>query len=372
MIPFLLAFLVAHAEAKYAVPQLESVPIERAIENLEKKVRAAKDEKEAAQWRHPLARLHVMAFVAPEQPVSVVKANGLVYDFPYSTRVEQFHPVANPKGKKEHVARALELYELELKADPKNWIARLGKAWTIDQQGRHEIARNEYRALLADALAKLDEGKESDIRIYDVGSEAANYLVTLLDPKRDSAEIKRVQDGQARLYDKQTRTRMISPIVIPDRAGLSLESLIRSDSPIRFDLDGSGVARRWGWPRANAALLAYRDRSDRPIASGLQLFGSVTFSAFWRDGYSALASLDDDGDGKLAGAELRNLVLWTDLNQNGVSESSEIRDVRDAGVLEIRLDAAKAADGTPFHPRGIAFRGGETRPTYDWSPITHD
>lgn len=66
------------------------------------------------------------------------------------------------------------------------------------------------------------------------------------------------------------------------------------------------------------------------------MFGSVTFWIFWRDGYEALRSLDDDQDGILSGAELRGMALWQDRNGNGVSdEQGEVRSVAEWGITAI-------------------------------------
>jgi hypothetical protein len=67
---------------------------------------------------------------------------------------------------------------------------------------------------------------------------------------------------------------------------------------------------------------------DAIIESGRQLFGSVTWWMFWRDGYQAPAALDDDGNGWLEGNELAGIAIWRDLNGNGVCDPSEIISLR--------------------------------------------
>ncbi len=366
----LLFVLAAHrSEAKYAMPQLEQVPVERVIQNLEKRLKkdAADGSEATTPLLLPLARLHVMAYVLPERIVGVSKTTGMEHKWPYASPIEQFHPIEKAKGKPADRDRALDLYAQVLKADPRNWIARLGTAWVHDQAGHRTEALVEYRSILKDSLATFSQG-DAGLLGYDVGAEAATYLVTMLDKKKDSVEVKRVQDEQSKLYSQLSRTRVISPLVIPKRAGLSLGQMIDPKSKVRFDLDGRGVRASWGWPNTNSAFLVYRDQARRPIESGFQLFGSVTFNAFWANGYDALSSLDDNGDGKISGDELRGIGLWTDMNQDGISQATEIIDVREYGITEISTTYETAPDGTPRNLKGVRLGNGTTLPSYDWMP----
>ena len=96
------------------------------------------------------------------------------------------------------------------------------------------------------------------------------------------------------------------------------------------------------------------------------MFGSVTFWIFWRDGYAALAALDDNGDGELRGSELRGLALWRDLNCNGVSEPGEVQPVAAFGITAISCDSQPLSANATWNPCGVTFADGTVRPTYDW------
>lgn len=71
------------------------------------------------------------------------------------------------------------------------------------------------------------------------------------------------------------------------------------------------------------------------VRSALQLFGNVTFWPFWENGYHALRSLDDDGDGQLAGDELRHLAIWRDGDANGRSTPAEVRPLAEWGIQSL-------------------------------------
>ncbi len=82
-------------------------------------------------------------------------------------------------------------------------------------------------------------------------------------------------------------------------------------------------------------LLVFDPEHKGQINSAEQLFGNFTFGKYWIHGYAALASLDLNKDGKLQGDELKDLGLWFDSNQNGVSEPGEVKTAVEAGVTQI-------------------------------------
>jgi hypothetical protein len=138
---------------------------------------------------------------------------------------------------------------------------------------------------------------------------------------------------------------------------------------IAFDADGSAIkGRRWSWIKPSAAWLVFDKQGSGKVDSGLQMFGNVTFWMFWSHGYEALAALDDNGDGQLRGKELSGLCLWRDANQNGASESGEVRPLAVHGIVAIscayQIDLSHP-DRIEFSPRGVTFSNGTTRPTFD-------
>jgi hypothetical protein len=197
----------------------------------------------------------------------------------------------------------------------------------------------------------------------DVASEEIiGYLQPLLDPKRDAKEIAELKAKGVKLSEMP---RAITPIVVPSRPGRQLEEVVDAGAAVRFDLDGSGLSRRWGWITGDGAWLVWDPHDRREIRSGLQLFGAVTFWVFWRDGYEALSALDDNGDGTLTGDELNGLALWHDRDGDGVSTRAEVTPVGPAGLTRLECTPQVHPSGIPFHPAGAGF-GAETRPTFDW------
>jgi hypothetical protein len=51
--------------------------------------------------------------------------------------------------------------------------------------------------------------------------------------------------------------------------------LTNPNARVAFDLDGSGLPRKWGWITPKAAWLVYDPAGEGRITSGLQMFGNV-------------------------------------------------------------------------------------------------
>lgn len=193
--------------------------------------------------------------------------------------------------------------------------------------------------------------------------EIIGYLKKLLDPVKDAKEIAQLSSDEKSL---NSMGRAMTPILVPLKPNSTFSELVNSNASVQFDLDGSGLPRRWGWVTTNAAWLVYDHTGSRHITSGLQMFGQVTFWIFWRDGYEALSSLDDNGDFVLSGSELDGICLWQDVNGNGICEPGEVRPVTDFGIGSIDCRGQTAPDRMRFNPHGVTFRDGSTRSTYDW------
>jgi hypothetical protein len=189
--------------------------------------------------------------------------------------------------------------------------------------------------------------------------------VPLLDPNKDANEI---DDLKARVAILVKLPRPVTPIAIPLKDGLEARDLEDRSAAVRFDADGTGLDRQWTWINPNAAWLVHDPNHTGKITSGLQLFGNVSFWCFWDNGYEALSSLDDNGDGVLSGAELHGLALWHDANGNGVCDPGEVRPLSYYGITGLSCQwqtDAQHPDRIAFSPRGVTFQTGATRPTFD-------
>ena len=346
--------------------EVELVPVDRLVQNL---ARLTAGEPENLTYRLNLARAHAMAYAREGDSIRVRRGNEELGPWPSRAfapgDTDPTMPSKIDRGRtspagREHLTAAITAYEEVLKKDPSNAIARLGHAWCLQESGERGRAIAEYRAL----IAELGPRRPLVSVIPSVVREAEGYLVQLLNPGQDAAEITKLQT------DLATRTvpRLISPIVIPLHDGLPAASLVDDTTHVRFDADGTALDRAWTWVSDDAAWLVSDPRRTGHITSALQLFGNVTFLLFWENGYQALTALDDNGDGELRGHELEGLALWHDVNRNGVSDPGEVHplDAWNIVALSTRHDIDEEnAIYIASSPSGVTFTDGSTRPTYD-------
>ncbi len=390
-------------EATYGQFETRQVPIERLFANLQQ--RLARDTNNF-EVTYDLARLHAMMY-STNLASFAVRTNDDRLQFYYPgtdsgvpRRVYPAETLSVRSQALRHLTNAIRLYERAIvllkrstnNSASKEWLVlpiELGHAWCVDQSGDRDAALAAYRKALALAWTKEVTGQfsfkewaqdkwnvvkaggnpfQSPTRRGYLGDicfseEIIGYMLKLLDPVRDAKEI---ADPKSRQKTLGSMGRMVTPIVVPLKEGLVLNDLVDANAAVTFDLDGSGLPREWGWITSDTAWLVYDHDGKGRITSALQMFGNVTFWIFWRDGYSALGSLDDDNDGALRGTELRGIALWQDQNSNGVSEPGEVRAVSDWGITGISCAGETDSTGVLWCPVGVTFANGETRPTYDW------
>jgi len=113
---------------------------------------------------------------------------------------------------------------------------------------------------------------------------------------------------------------------------------------VKFDLNATGQATNVGWVSAQDGFLALDRNHDGKINDGSELFGTSTVMANGHkalDGFQALAALDSNHDGVINAqdAQFKDLLIWTDSNQDGVSQASELHSLTDLGITQISVDA---------------------------------
>ena len=130
----------------------------------------------------------------------------------------------------------------------------------------------------------------------------------------------------------------IDPVILDlNNNGIKLISL--KDSNIFFDMDGDGYAENTGWVSAEDGILAVDINLDGTINNIEEIFSEKFGGNKFNSGIQALASFDSNKDGIINNQDTRfsEILLWQDLNQNGISESNELFNLERAGITSINL-----------------------------------
>jgi tetratricopeptide (TPR) repeat protein len=359
------------SDAIYMRPDLENVPVARLVANLEREL--ATDPK-SADIHLRLARLYAMAYAAnaEELPAKVVAGRASMDTNPQvwfghepNIVPGDFKPgTPRTAASKAYLQKSVDHYRKVIELAPTSLVGRVGYGWTLEQSGDKTAAVVEYRRAIEQAWPT-----EQNVRFAQLGQrfyteEAARYLIPLLDPKRDEAEISELQK---RMQMLARVPRPITPIAIPLSDGATIKTIIDLNAAVPFDADGSGRRRAWTWITDQAGWLVYDASGRGQITSALQWFGDSTFWAFWHNGYEALRALDDNRDGELRGSELRHLAIWHDANHNGRSERGEVLPLTRYGIeaLSCRFLKGDGIYTAAWSDAGVRFAAGRTRPTYD-------
>jgi hypothetical protein len=369
LVAVFVAASLAPASAVFPRPTLERVPVDRLIANLERSTAA--NPKDVERWIN-LARARAMAFSSKSSTIPVLAGRELDGPFfgsvgphvPFSTVTEASDQEAQ-KAAQAHLAAAVSSYEWALRINPFNTVARLGYGWCLQQAGEREEAIMQYRRVIEEEWPRERTRTGFGPATGPITSEAAGYLIPLLDPRRDAAEIARLREY---LVELKKKGRAVTPIAIPLVRDLPVEQMLDRRARVRFDADGSDLDRIWTWIDPRAGWLVYDQIGDKQITSALQLFGNVTFWMFWENGYHALCALDDDDSGDLRGAELKHLAIWQDANRNAVSEDHEVRTLSELNIVALscaHVTEDESDDYVAMSAKGVTFADGSRRPTYD-------
>ena len=125
--------------------------------------------------------------------------------------------------------------------------------------------------------------------------------------------------------------------------GIDLTTL---ENGVNFDLDKNGFAEKTAWIGIEDGFLVLDRNDNGKIDDGGELFGDqveLSDGKISVSGFEALADLDTNKDGIIDENDMAwsKLQIWTDVNQNGISEHNELKSLKDSGIKSISLDVTK-------------------------------
>lgn len=136
------------------------------------------------------------------------------------------------------------------------------------------------------------------------------------------------------------------PLAI-DLNGNGIETVGIGVTPILFDHNADGIRTGTGWVKANDAWLVLDRNGNGLIDSGRELFGVDTLlsgtpgvdAVYASTGFAALAKLDSNNDRvfNASDAAFTQVQLWQDLNQDGISQSTELFTLAQKNIASISL-----------------------------------
>lgn len=386
----MLALCSSQALAKFAMPG--EVPVERLIKNVGAYV---KEHPKEAQGYYTLGRVHYLALSMKSKTVRAFEAQeaGGLSSVPEYFQQPGKEAPPSEEALKGHLTAGVENFQKALEIEPNNALFHLGMGSVMDaavnsglELGAAPAPKGEKAATGKDAWREAAAAEL--LRAYDLSIDldsSQKYLPlhgleAMISYEAGRRYVALVKDGGAKGAGPEKLAAVekgleglrklprggITPIVFAPAGAARLAELLDAKQTVTFDLDGTDRGQAWPWVRTDTAILVWDPKATGRIESGRQLFGSVTWWIFWRDGYAALDALDDDRDGRLSGAELKGLAVWVDRNGNGVSDPGEVQSVESLGVESIAARPTEHEGASPMNRLGIRMKDGREVASWDW------
>ncbi len=129
------------------------------------------------------------------------------------------------------------------------------------------------------------------------------------------------------------------PLVLDLDGNGRIDAIGSGASPIYFDFNGDGISEKAGWIAPQDGLLALDANANGVIDNLDELFGSNQ-----QDGFTELAAHDSNHDGILDAqdSDFTRLRVWQDANQEGISQSGELKTLDQLNITRISLTTTPA------------------------------
>jgi hypothetical protein len=142
--------------------------------------------------------------------------------------------------------------------------------------------------------------------------------------------------------------------VVLDLDGDGVELVSFRESTVAFSANEDAPPSITGWVAADDAILVLDRNGDGKINNGTEV-SFIGDSAGATSDLEGLAGFDTNGDGVFGIDDRRydEFQLWQDANQDGISQSNELRSMRDAGIVGIDLNRQLTGEATSGAPDNV-------------------
>ncbi|MSN97192.1 hypothetical protein F1B92_08480, partial [Campylobacter sp. FMV-PI01] len=159
---------------------------------------------------------------------------------------------------------------------------------------------------------------------------------------------------------------LYDPLTLDLNGDSKISTLNLSDG-VYFDHNGDKIAFKTSWISKDDGILVFDKNNNGLIDNGNELFGNFTEisnsqtlnipnnqtsnlnsqTKFAINGYHALSLQDSNNDGRIDSLDeiFSNLKIWQDLNEDGISQSNELKTLDEHGIKSISLNFTKPTNG---------------------------
>ncbi len=204
----------------------------------------------------------------------------------------------------------------------------------------------------ADAAITFFQKGVPELPVIDFSSEAfrrksKKYRIYARNGELMIGSKKRVAqalDGASVLNFKNRDIGMLSPIVL-DLDGDGIELRKYKKSKARFDMDGDGSRDNVGWTGKGDGFLVI-DRNDNGLIDNGAELSFLTEAPGAKSDLQALSALDSNGDGVVSSLDVRfrELKVWVDRNDNGITDAGELATLDHHNIASISLNRRATND----------------------------
>ncbi len=192
----------------------------------------------------------------------------------------------------------------------------------------------------------------------EVGQQAFKYVYQKAEEKLPVIQNKLVSGF------KKLNLSLTDPLVVDlNYDGIKLTNLATSST--FFDIDGDGYAENTAWVSPQDGILTIDLNGDGTINNITEIFSENYGDGTAKSGIEALTTLDSTKNGIISAADdqFNQILVWQDLNQDGISQPNELKTLTQHGITSINLNGLPTEtiqDGNIIRTRSLFNRNDGT------------